>query len=319
MSKIFDTMADQDFSRAQNRALLSRIAHIFDPGGEDLLPFEEAKRILKPGSESYSGLAAVPLDRIVGSEGRYRDFNRRFLPRKSYLRQRWTSIDKTRYEDIILPPVRLYEMGGVYFVRDGNHRVSVARSMGQLEIDAEVTSLQVPLELSPDMDIDELKAAVIEGEKRSFCDSTDYLSVIGEDDLNFSEPGRYDTIREHVDVHKYYLNEKQASEIPWPSALWSWHENVFGPIVLAIREERLLVDFPGRTEADLYLFLVRHWGELKTSKKRDVGVGDAARDFKALQGKNNRRVRQLARFLEPLASRLRAVLSKPSDNFDRKS
>ncbi|HEY9054239.1 MAG TPA: transcriptional regulator [Rectinemataceae bacterium] len=303
MSKVFDAMADQDFQKAQTRALLSRLAHIFDPGGEDLLPFDEAKRILKPVSESYTGLVTVPLDRIVGSEGRYRDFNRRFLPRKSYLRQRWTSVDKTRYEDLVLPPVRLYEMGGVYFVRDGNHRVSVARSTGQLEIDAEVTSLQSPLDISPEMGIDELRTAVIAREKRAFFESTDYLAVIGEDDLDFSEPGRFDTIREHVDVHKYYLNEKETTEIPWSSALWSWHENVYRPIVLAIREERLLSNFPGRTEADLYLFLVQHWGELKTRLDKDVGVGDAARNFKSLQDRSTPLPEHAARLVRSLATR----------------
>lgn len=277
---MIDTTAEQDFYRAQTRALLSRIAHVFSPAKEDLLPFDAARQLLKPEGEVYTGLVTVPLEKIVGSEGRYRDFNRHFLPRKEHLRQRWVSVDKTHYQDIILPPVRLYEMGGVYFVRDGNHRVSVARSMGQIEIDAEVSSLQSKIAISPDMGLDELKRAVIGYEKRLFLEATGYLAVVGADDLDFSEPGRYDTIREHVAVHKYYLNEHESAEIELSSALYSWHENVFAPIVLAIAEENILSLFPGRTSADLYLYLVNHWDELKHRSSKDIGIGDAAKDFK---------------------------------------
>lgn len=280
MNDLYNDLAEQDFYKARTRALLSRIAFVFKPSKSELLPFDEAKKLVKPNSEAYAGLKAVPLDRIVGSEGRYRDFSRHFLPKKTHLKQRWMSIDKTHYQDIILPPVRLYEMGGVYFVRDGNHRVSVAMAQGQMEIDAEIVSLQSKIPLEPDMSIEELKSAVIAYEKKMFYDETDYPAVTNADDLDFSEPGRYDTIREHINVHKYYLNEEEAKEIDFSSALWSWHENVFSPIVLAIQEEKLLQLFPHRTYADLYLYLVQHWDELKHKYKRDVGVGDAARDFR---------------------------------------
>lgn len=287
MSALLDEMAEQDFHRAQTKAFLSRLSHVFRPSEEELLPFEAAKQLVKPAGEVYEGLVTVPLEKIVGSEGRYRDFNRHFLPKKDHLKQRWMSIDKTHYQDIILPPVRLYEMGGVYFVRDGNHRVSVARSLGQMEIDAEVVSLQAKIELNSDMNLDELKRAVINYEKKQFFADTGYPAVIGEDDIDFSEPGRFDTIREHIAVHKYYLNEHESREIDFSSALWSWHENVFKPIVLAIDEENVLPLFPGRTPADLYLFLVQHWDELKVQRREEVGIGDAARDFKKRASKDH--------------------------------
>ena len=278
---LIDSMVEQDFYKAHTKALLSRLSHIFQPAQEDLLPFDAARKLLRPEGEVYAGLATVPLEKIVGSEGRYRDFNRHFLPRKEHLKQRWVSIDKTYYQDISLPPIRLYEMGGVYFVRDGNHRVSVARTLGQLEIDAEVTSLQAKIKLSKDMGMDGLRRAVVEYEKKQFFDETGYLAIIGRDDLNFSEPGRYDTIREHIAVHKYYLNEKETKEIEFSSAMLSWHENVYLPIIIAIGEEKILSLFPGRTYADLYLFLVQHWDELKHMKNKDIGIGYAVKDFKA--------------------------------------
>lgn len=293
MSDLINTMVEQDFYKAQTKALLSRIAHIFRSSEEDLLPFEEARRLLKPGCEVYAGMATVPLEKIVGSEGRYRDFNRHFLPKKEHLKQRWVSIDKTRYQNISLPPVRLYEMGGLYFVRDGNHRISVAKTFGQKDIDAEVTSLQSKIQLDQDMSIEELKKAVVLYEKTAFYDKTSYLTVTGEDDLDFTEPGRYDTILEHINVHKYYLNEQEAKEINFSTAIWSWHENVYSPVVLAIREEKLLQLFPGRTAADLYLYIVQHWDELKHEHHRDIGIGFAARDFKSKIGKKSMSLKQV--------------------------
>ena len=287
MSDLINSMVENDFYKAQTKALLSKIAHIFKPSEEDLLPFEEAKRLLKPGSEVYAGMVTVPLEKIVGSEGRYRDFNRHFLPKKEHLKQRWVSIDKTRYQNISLPPVRLYEMGGLYFVRDGNHRISVAKTFGQKEIDAEVTSLQSKIRLDQDMSIEKLKQAVVLYEKKAFYDKTEYLTVTGQDDLDFTEPGRYDTILEHINVHKYYLNEQEDEEIDFSTAVWSWHENVFSPVVLAIREEKLLQLFPGRTAADLYLYIVQHWDELKHEHHRDIGIGFATRDFKSKAGRKS--------------------------------
>ena len=89
--------------------------------------------------------------------GRYRDFDRAFLPRQERTRGRWVNVDSAHHEDIILPPVDLYKVGEIYFVRDGNHRISVAREQGQDFIDAHVTEIEVPVHLTPEMDIEDLK------------------------------------------------------------------------------------------------------------------------------------------------------------------
>ncbi|MCX8012846.1 MAG: transcriptional regulator [Rectinema sp.] len=282
MPEAFDPRAEADFNRARIYARLANLVGMAKPSIRELMPFEEAKRILKPKSESYRGLVTVPLDHIVGSEGRYRDFTRFFFPKKEHLKTRWTSIDSLHYRDIILPPVLLYEMGGIYFVRDGNHRVSVARTLGQQYIDAEVISLQSEISLSPDMTVEDIKRAVISYEKNNFYKETNYPHVTGADDLDFSEPGRYDTIREHVYVHKYFLNQHRTEEIPFYQALYSWHENVYLPICDAIDAENLLSLFPGRTTSDLYLYLVAHWDELKRRYGQPVDIGEAAESFRQL-------------------------------------
>jgi hypothetical protein len=262
-----------------SRALLSRIARLLDPEREKLLPFEDVKAILKPGGETYVGMDAVPVDRIVGSEGRYRDFNRHFLPRREFLRSRWISIDMAHYNDVPLPPVRIYEVGGVYFVRDGNHRVSVARMRGQIMIDAEVTKLDTVVDIKPGMTLDELRREVIAYEKKGFYEKIDYGRLTGDDHLDFTSPGRYDQIMEHVLVHKYYLNQNSPVELSFAEALWSWHENVYRPVIEAIEEEGLLSRFPDRTASDLYMFIVQHWDELKHKYGLGYSLGEAARDY----------------------------------------
>lgn len=281
MSDDFRTQAESDFYRARTKAFTSHLFGLLKPSLTDLMPFEEAKNLVRPTSETYRGVTAVPIDKIVGSEGRYRDFNRFFFPKREHLKARWTGIDELHYRDVLLPPVVLYEMGGIYFVRDGNHRVSVARAKKQVFIDAEVVSLRSEIKLDPEMSIGDLKAAVVGYEKRRFYAETNYSAVVGADDLDFSEPGRYDTVKEHIQVHKYFLNQHVQEEIPFYQALYSWHENVFQPICQAIEAENLLGLFPERTTSDLYLFLVAHWDELKRKCGRHVEIEEAAESFKA--------------------------------------
>jgi hypothetical protein len=302
----FESMASDDFARARTRELLSRISGLLDPANDYLLPFEEVKAILRPSSETYVGMEAVSVDRIVGSEGRYRDFNRHFLPRKEFLRNRWVSIDMAQYNDIPLPPVRIYEVGGVYFVRDGNHRVSVARMRGQIMIDAEVTKLDTVVEIKPGSTLEDLRREVIAYEKKNFYEKTGYGEATGDEELDFTSPGRYDQVLEHILVHKYYVNQSVQGEIPFAEALRSWHEKVYEPVIAAIREEGLLSRFPGRTASDLYMFIVQHWDELKRKYGLGYSLGDAARDYGERYGTTPllRLRMRLAAFFKRLAERV---------------
>ena len=122
--------------------------------------------------QRYIGLHEVPIDKIVGSMGRYRDFDRAFLPRQKRTKDRWINIGKAHYADVILPPVELYKIGEVYFVIDGNHRVSVARERGQIEVDAHVIEIDTNVEITPDMDITELE---LQAEYARFLATTDLM------------------------------------------------------------------------------------------------------------------------------------------------
>ncbi|MDR0444212.1 MAG: transcriptional regulator [Treponema sp.] len=292
--------AASDFTRARGRAVLSQIQHFLNTDRNRLLSFNDVKDILKPKNQIYLGSQVVPINLIAGSEGRYHDFNKYFLPQKEHLRQRWERVDVAHIRDIILPSIQLYEIGGAYFVRDGNHRVSVAKSQDVEFIDAEVISLSTEINIKPQMTTDELREALIAWEKIIFYEKTEFGKLTNDNELNFSSPGRYDVIYNHILVHKYYLNENKEDEIPFGTALVSWYDNVYNPVIAIIKEQWLLVNFPGRTEADLYVWIIKHWDFLK-KKYGAYSLAHAAGDFSNKYGQSRGR---FFRFLAMLADRI---------------
>ena len=108
---IYTQRSEEDFFKARNKALFNDLQHFLVPDESKLLSFSEIKQMLKPQNEVYKGMEAVPVKDIVGSEGRYHDFDNHFFPRNMHLKSRWTSIDKAHLQNIILPPIVLYEIG----------------------------------------------------------------------------------------------------------------------------------------------------------------------------------------------------------------
>ena len=122
MSGGFEQQVRHDFERARHRAFLHELFAVFADRPNDLIPYHEVRSRVAPQAESYRGLQTVPLDKIVGSMDRFRDFDRAFLPRQRFTAGRWQNVDRAWYEDKRLPPIQLYKVGDVYFVKDGNHR-----------------------------------------------------------------------------------------------------------------------------------------------------------------------------------------------------
>jgi hypothetical protein len=254
-------------------------------------------------------MQVVPINLIVGSEGRYRDFNKYFLPRSEYLRNRWERVDRARLKDIILPPIQLYEIGGAYFVRDGNHRVSVARTQGAEAIDAEVTSLSSEIAITPTMTTDDLRNSLIQYEKTIFYEKTRFGELTGDYELDFNAPGRYDVIYNHILVHKYYLNQGAEEEIPFADALVSWYNTIYAPIIQIIKKEWISVHFPGNTPSDLYVWIVKHWDFLKEKYGVHYSLYQAAQDFTEKYGQSRGRV------LPFLAALIERLLKGPFKKF----
>ncbi|MDR2257562.1 MAG: transcriptional regulator [Treponema sp.] len=285
-----------DFSRARGRAMLSRIQYFLNTDRDRLLSFNDVKDILKPTNQVYKGAQTVPIRLIIGSEGRYRDFNKYFLPKSEHLRSRWERVDEAHIRDIPLPPIQLYEIGGVYFVRDGNHRVSVARTQHVEYIDAEIISLATEISITPSMTIEDLTKALIAYEKKIFYEKTEFGKLTGCEDLDFTTPGRYDVIYNHILVHKYFLNEHTPEEIPFSKALVSWYNKVYSPVINIIKEQWLPLHFPGRSPGDLYVWLVKHWDFLKR-KYGVYSLAAAARDFSRKYGTSRKNLYGLLAYI----------------------
>ncbi len=276
---LYTSMARTDFGRLRTRETLMRIVSLFKAQRDEMLSLGDVRSILRPASETYRGMRTVPIDKIVGSEGRFKDFNKAFLPRHDKMARRWMRVDMAHYQNVVLPPISVFEIGGVYFVRDGNHRVSVAKSQGAEFIDAEVVSLASKIALTPAMSREEMKRAVVAFERRSFFEETHLDRLRPDCDISFTEVGRYDELLTHIREHKWYINLKKAEEIPFDKAALSWYDNVYFPIVRIVRESRVLARFPRATEADLYVYVGRHWSELIKRYGPLFTLEEAAEDF----------------------------------------
>jgi hypothetical protein len=178
----------------------------------------------------------------------------------------------------------------------------VARSQGIESLDAEVTSLSSEIPISPGMTTAELKKALIGYEKKIFYEKTGFSELTGDEELNFTTPGCYDVIYNHILVHKYYLNQERSGEIPFSDALVSWYREVYSPIIRIIRDEWLTLNFPGLSPSDLYIWIVKHWDFLKKKYGLHYSISAAARDFSIKYGKSRGR---FFRFLAALLDRLR--------------
>ncbi len=277
--------AEQDFSKARQRAWVQSLRTIVNPEARELLSFHDVKGLLKPGREKYLGMKTVSISEIVGSEDRYQDFSRHFFPKKEHLRHRWMSIDKAHLSDVILPAIKLLKLGDLYFVRDGNHRVSVALSQGVLSIDAEVIELTAEVAVNTDATRDDILKAVLAFERQSVLDQTELDRMIPVEMVEFTTPGRWHELLNHIEGHKYFMNLGLKEEIPFEKAAQSWYNTLYLPIIDLIRKENSLSRFPNRTEADLYMWMIKHWHSLKEKFGQEYPLDQAASEFAASHGK----------------------------------
>lgn len=248
---------------ARLRALLSPLLGLFSHEPDrTLLSFEQVQRVLRGRTEVSRGTQFIAVDHIVGSVGRYRDFDRAFLPLNAAVTERLRRMDEALRDGVALPPIDVYQIGEVYFVRDGNHRVALARKHGHDRIDAHVTEIPARVPLTADVDVDDL---ILKSEYSAFLAETRLDATRPDAAVELTEPGRYGILREHIEVHRYYLGLEQQREVDLPHAAASWYDGVYLPVIDAIRETGVLREFPRRTEADLYLWVAYHRERLRES------------------------------------------------------
>lgn len=265
-----------DFDSARRKSSLRQIITILTHKSNQLLPYDQILKILPVNGQHYIGIRQVPIDAIIGSVGRFQDFDRAFLPKGTTTRDRWESIDRAHLMDVDLPAVELYKVGDVYFVKDGNHRVSVARERGQAFIDAVVIEIDTPVPVTPDTNLLDL---IGKREMTRFFQKTRLNEIRPDADIKLTIPDMYSLLLEHILTHGWFLGEEHQAAISFEEATASWYDNIFLPLVKVIREMNILSGFPDRTEADLYLWIMEHrWYRMKENQT-DITLEEAAKDF----------------------------------------
>ncbi len=248
-----------EFTEARQQAFIEEWLNFFTGRPSELLSFEEVRENLRLRDSTYKGLQEIELDKIVGSTGRYRDFTRTFLPKNDTTSDRWRRVDVVSHEQGF-PPIEVYKVGDIYFVRDGNHRVSVVRTHKAKTIEAYVIEYKTSVPIDKDDDLDDI---LLKMEQTEFFEKTRLDKIRPEQNVVLTEPGRYRLVKQHIAFHKYLKETECGCEISGEEAVASWYDNVYMPIIELIRQRGVLKHFPDRTEADLYAWLLLHRAELE--------------------------------------------------------
>jgi hypothetical protein len=238
-----------------------------DRGG--LIPLDEVSRRLGLKGQSYAGIRAIQIERIIGTVDRSHDFDREFRLRRGYIGQRLASVRRA-FPDGAFPPISVFEIGGSYFVSDGHKRVAVAREMGVDSIDAEVIRLETGYELPADVDIPQL---IHTQQHRFFMEQTGLELVRPGARIEFSRPQGYRELLEIVKAHGFDLIQQAGFRLEPPEVAMRWYDEVYRPAVAALHREELPADYAYKTEADLFLCIY--------GKHRDLLVEDTSIDFAA--------------------------------------
>ena len=280
-------LTTQDFFNARRQADYEMFLARLTGRSTSLLSYEDVRARLRAIESSGQVLREIPLEAIVGSVGRYTDFTRSFMPKRDTDRQRWTQIKAVADGLTGFPPIEVYQLGDVYFVRDGNHRVSVTRQSGATHIQAYVTEVRSNVPLEPGVQPDDL---ILKGEYADFLEATGLRTLLPDTEISLTVPGEYRTLLEHIEVHRFFMGIDHQRDIPYKEAVLHWHDHVYKPMIRVIRSSEILDDFPLRSEADLYLWVSEHHQALQDSLNVAIPPSEAAADLASRFSPKPRRV-----------------------------
>jgi hypothetical protein len=241
--------AQNDFLRARRHAAASRVAARLRGEPDDVrmvLPYEEVIDALGFVSERSAGVEVVPLDAIVGTVDRDRDFDRSFRPTSGRVRSRWENIAAAMRRGESLPPVDLVRIGEIYFVRDGHNRVSVARALGRRDIDAFVTEVTTRVGAGKTIALSDLP---FKSHERVFFERVP-LPANAREEIELTDPWDYARLAEHVEAWGFRTSQERHEAIGRRETAFQWLENEYRPVVEMLREADLI---GAGTETEAYM------------------------------------------------------------------
>ncbi|MEM8860642.1 MAG: hypothetical protein AAGD96_20160, partial [Chloroflexota bacterium] len=256
--------AINDFNRARWKGTMELLLARLTGRSADLLSYEEVRKAVQGVNQADRGLQNVPLNAIVGSLGRYKDFTQSFMPIQDSDAHRWAGVRVAAERGQGLPPIELYQIGEAYFVKDGNHRVSIARDLDLPTIQAWVTEIQTRVPFAPGMNADDL---ILARQQTEFLAETKLDELRPESNVRVTEPGKYPILIDHIRTHQYYMGIDQDREIGWEEAVIHWYDEIYLNVIQLIRQRGILDAFPDRTETDFYVWLADHRQDLE----REIG------------------------------------------------
>jgi len=249
-----------------------------------LLDFSSIEQNLKNYTLKNKGIAAIEIDKIIGSLGRYFDFTETLLPKRDILTTRYERIKKIMTEGGSLPPIQVYQILDNYFIIDGHHRVAVAKNeLNAKYIDADVTEVKFNFELSPNtkytFNSESTKDFLIKLEAYSFEKNTYLNNNILIKPLIVTELKSYATLNQEIEDFKKNYNNGELARKSKIYSSYTWYAQIFLPAVDLIEKEKILSKFPHRTYTDLYVWIQRHKYFLSQQAGHDVGFDYTAQDF----------------------------------------
>ncbi len=256
MSKVVST---QRFKNARWQATVSSIFATITQKDDKLTSLNEILSLTKSKNTRYLGSQTILVENIIGSEGRYEDFNKNFLPLNDDLRERWATIDELHEKQVHLPPISVYKIDDYYFVRDGHHRVSVAKSRKQEYIDAEVVEYMVNVPITKELTA---KHKMIIQEHTNFLEETQLDKYQGAE-IRLTQPASYRVMMNIIRHYTEWHNTLNQTQMTFQEGAIDWYRRVFTPFAEDVYRNDILDEFPNRTTGDLYVWLQLNWVYMK--------------------------------------------------------
>lgn len=271
--------ARTQFNQASRKAIWNQFLSGLQGQQAELLDFNEVAQHLSLKTAVYRGAQEIEIDKIVGSMGRYKDFTGAFLPVNEDMRERWQRVAMLFLDPVSsgAPPIEVYKVGDAYFVKDGNHRVSVASQIGLETIEAYVWEYPQPVEgLGPDADFDTL--FLVNG-RLEFLEQTHLDTLRPQNTISLTEPGGYLEMLRQIAYYQKALSQIDGEPMAYEDAVTAWYDMIYETTVQVIEAEGVLDLFPDRTPADFFVWTTRHQRQLAERYGRRVAIRDAARDI----------------------------------------